>query len=117
MLHIAIAWIVLAALGFGAWWAAKAGARSPAVDGLLNAIPLVGSVRRHWALARFCQVFHTGLLASFRMSETLELAGDASQSARLREAGHRAAHSLEAGDMRTGLQTTLEQGRCPDLER
>jgi type II secretory pathway component PulF len=62
---------------------------------------MVGGVRRHWALARFCQVFHTGLLASFRMSEILELAGDASQSARLREAGHRAAHSLEAGDLLT----------------
>jgi type II secretory pathway component PulF len=101
VLHIAIAWAVLAALGFGAWWAGKAGARSPAVDGMLHAIPLVGSVRRHWALARFCQVFHTGLLASFRMSETLELAGDASQSARLRDAGRTAAHKLEAGDMLT----------------
>jgi type II secretory pathway component PulF len=101
MLHIGIAWAILAALGFGAWWAVKAGAKSPPVDGMLNAIPLVGGVRRHWALARFCQVFHTGLLAAFRMSETLELAGDASQSARLRDAGHRAARKLETGERLT----------------
>jgi type II secretory pathway component PulF len=101
MLHVGVAWTMLGVLGFTAWWAVKAGGKSVAVDGMLNRIPLVGGVRRHWALARFCQVFHTGLLAAFRMSETLELAGDASQSARLRDAGRTAAQQLEAGERLT----------------
>jgi type II secretory pathway component PulF len=97
VLHIGIAWALLGGLGFGAWWAMKLAGTSAAVDGMLNAIPLVGGVRRHWALARFCQVFQTGLLAAFRMTETLQLAGDASQSARLREAGRSAAKAVEKG--------------------
>jgi type II secretory pathway component PulF len=98
-LHMGIAWALLGGLGFAAWAAVKAAASSSGVDGFLNTIPLVGGVRRHWALARFCQVFQTGLLAAFRMTETLQLAGDASQSARLREAGRSAAHALESGDI------------------
>jgi type II secretory pathway component PulF len=96
--HLAIAWVVLGALGLGSWWAMKAAVTSARVDRFLNWIPLVGGVRRHWALARFCQVFHTGLLAAFRMTETMELAGEASQSAGLHVAAKRAAHSLEAGE-------------------
>lgn len=97
LLHIGIAWVLLGGLGFAAWWAMKLADTSAAVDGFLNAIPLVGGVRRHWALARFCQVFQTGLLAAFQMSETLELAGGASQSARLREAARSAAKGVEDG--------------------
>jgi len=95
--HIVVAWLLLGGLALVSIWAVKAAGTSKAVDGLLNSIPLAGGVRRHWALARFCQVFHTGLLASFRMSETLQLAGDASQSACLREAGSAAAQAVEEG--------------------
>lgn len=98
LLHVAMAWALIGGLGFLAWWAVKAAATSPVMDGLLNAIPLIGGVRRHWALARFCQVFQTGLLASFNMTDTLEMAGDASQSARLRQAGRKAARTVAAGD-------------------
>jgi type II secretory pathway component PulF len=97
LLHIGVAWILLGGVGLLAWWMVKTAGTSAAVDRLLSAIPLVGSVRRHWALARFCQVFQTGLLASFRMTETLQLAGDASQSARLSEAGRNAAEAVEQG--------------------
>ena len=97
LLHMGVAWALLGGLGFVVWWAMKLADTSTAVDGLLNAIPLVGGVRRHWALARFCQVFQTGLLAAFQMTETLQLAGDASQSARLREAGRSAAKGVEEG--------------------
>jgi type II secretory pathway component PulF len=100
VIHVVLAWALLGAIGFGAWGAVKLAATSAPVDGLLGSIPLLGGVRRHWALARFCQVFQTGLLAAFRMSDTLQLAGDASQSARLREAGRSAAHALEVGDTR-----------------
>jgi type II secretory pathway component PulF len=98
VLRLGIAWVLLGGVGFAAWIAMKAAATSSTMDGLLNSIPLVGGVRKHWALARFCQVFQTGLLAAFRMDETLHLAGDASQSAVLRDASKSAASSVEAGD-------------------
>jgi type II secretory pathway component PulF len=97
LVHIGIAWAILGGLGFLAWWMMKLADTSAAVDGLLSSIPLVGGVRRHWALARFCQVFQTGLMAAFQMTETLQLAGEASQSARLREAGRSAAKAVEEG--------------------
>jgi type II secretory pathway component PulF len=96
--HIGIAWLLIGGTALVGLWLLKRAATSTAADGLLRSIPLVGGARRHWALARFCQVFQTGLLASFRMSETLELAGEASQSAMIRDAALRAAHSLEAGE-------------------
>jgi type II secretory pathway component PulF len=101
VLHLAIAWALLFGIGFGAMAAVKFAATSPAVDGVLNRIPLIGGVRRHWSLARFCQVFHTGLLAAFQMTETLKMAGTASQSAVLAEAGKEAAEGIEAGETLT----------------
>jgi type II secretory pathway component PulF len=97
VVNIGIAWVLLGGLGLAAWWAVKTAGASVAMDGFLNAIPMVGGVRRHWALARFCQVFQTGLLAAFQITETLRLAGDASQSAQLREAARRAAKSVDKG--------------------
>lgn len=97
LLRLGTAWAGLAGLGFAVWTAMRAATTSTIMDGLLNSIPLLSSVRRHWALARFCQVFQTGLLAAFRISETLQLAGDASQSASLRRAGRSAAALVETG--------------------
>ena len=50
LLHMGIAWAILGGLGFVVWWAMKLADTSKTMDGLLNAIPLVGGVRRHWAL-------------------------------------------------------------------
>ena len=127
---LCVTWLLLGGLVFVAWTAVRHAVTSTAVDAALNRVPLVGSVRRHWALARFCQVFHTGLLAAFNMSETLQLAGDASQSALLRAAGRRAATRIESGETlaaslkaaaafpRTFLQSvaTAEQAGTLDLE-
>jgi type II secretory pathway component PulF len=101
LLQLAIAWALLLGLGFGAVAAVKLAATSPAADAFLNRIPLIGGVRRHWSLARFCQVFHTGLLAAFQMSENLKMAGTASQSAVLAHAGKDAAESIEGGQTLT----------------
>ena len=60
-------------------------------------LPLIGSTRRHWALARFCQVFQTGLLASMKMTESLKLAGAATQSALMNEAATRTAGAISSG--------------------
>lgn len=97
-LRVVVAWVLLGGLGFAVWTILRLAVTSTVADRWLNTIPLLGKVRRHWALARFCQVFETGLLAAFRVSETLKLAGDASQSATLHEAGRSAAEGIEAGD-------------------
>lgn len=99
--RLLIAWALILGVLFVAIMAIKAAVRSSAVDGLLNTIPLLGGVRRHWALARFCQVFQTCLLAALRISDTLRLAGDASQSAVLDEASHKAAAKVEKGEQLT----------------
>ncbi|RBP45266.1 type II secretory pathway component PulF [Roseimicrobium gellanilyticum] len=99
--RLIIAWTLILAVGIAAKMALKAATTSTAIDGLLNSIPLVGGVRRHWALARFCQVFQTCLLAALRISDTLRLAGDASQSAVLEDAGKQAAAKVEKGEQLT----------------
>jgi type II secretory pathway component PulF len=72
--------------------------RSEIVDRVLGMIPLIGSVRRHWAMARFCQVFHSGLLAAMRISECLHMAGEASQSGTLRKGTLRAQQKVLLGE-------------------
>ncbi|MDB6073619.1 MAG: pilC, partial [Verrucomicrobiaceae bacterium] len=61
--RLVIFWVLLGLVAL-VWRAlSRAAVRSEFIDRLLNFLPLIGSVRRHWALARFCQVFHSGLLA------------------------------------------------------
>lgn len=96
--RLIIAWVLILGVALIAKTALKAATTSTAVDGLLNSIPLIGGVRRHWALARFCQVFQTCLLAALRISDTLRLAGDASQSAMLNDAAKTAAAAVEKGE-------------------
>jgi type II secretory pathway component PulF len=95
---VALLWV---AVGLGLWgWRhlSRLAERSPWLDALLGRVPFAGRARRHWALARFAQVFHSGLLAALRMSRAVELAGDASQSGRLRAATRQAASRIEGGD-------------------
>lgn len=102
LLALGVMWLVIGALAFVGWRALQSAVHNAAVDRFLRSIPLVGTTRKHWALARFCQVFHTGLLAALKMSETLKLAGDASQSAVLSEASAQAAKSIEQGSTLAG---------------
>jgi type II secretory pathway component PulF len=95
--RIAFAWVIIAMLGVAWWMLSTLARRVSPVDRLLRLLPLIGSTRRHWALARFCQVFQTGLLAAMNMSETLRLAGEATQSAVLRSASMSAARKVEKG--------------------
>lgn len=107
LLRLGVMWMVFAAFAFLGWRALQSAVHNSAVDRLLNRIPLVGATRRHWALARFCQVFHTGLLAALKMTETLKLAGEASQSAILSEASVQAARKIESGStLAESLQAT-----------
>lgn len=95
LLWLIMLWAVLAGIYFLWHWLTKKALNSPAMDVWLNRIPWIGKARWHWAMARFCQVFHAGLLAALRMSEICRLAGEASQSGSIGAAGERAALSIE----------------------
>ena len=97
VVRIFFLWIGIGGI-FMAWNKAKnASVKSTSVDRFLNMLPLIGPARRHWALARFCQVFQTGLFAAMNISETLKLAGGATQSAVMNEASKRTALAIESG--------------------
>lgn len=68
------------------------------VDALLNRVPWIGKARRSVAMARFCKVYHSCILAGISMSETVLLASDASQSAVIRQAGEKLAKAAKAGE-------------------
>lgn len=107
LMPLALLWLVLLSL-FLLWrWLARLGARSAAVDFWLGRIPLIGSVRRHWALARFCQVFHACLLASMQITESIQLAGRASHSGLLRQASLDAAQRIAAGATISGAMADV----------
>lgn len=95
-LWIILLWVVLITLSFLAKWLSKKAQTSASLDTQLNRIPWIGTARQHWAMARFTQVFHAGLLAALRMSEICRLAGDASQSGRLKQGAYHAAELIEA---------------------
>jgi type IV pilus assembly protein PilC len=76
----------------------KAAPQSAPADRALHRLPWIGKARHHLALARFCKVYHAGLLAALPMSECARLAADATQSATLREAALRLAHQAERGE-------------------
>ncbi len=70
---------------------------SPAVDRLVNRLPWIGNARRNLAMARFCKVYHSCVLAGISMSETALLAAEASHSGVIREAGAKLVNVAKAG--------------------
>jgi type II secretory pathway component PulF len=56
------------------------GAHHAAIDGLLRWVPLVGSIRRNFAVARFCATYEMQLGAGVNVMEGLAAAGRASRS-------------------------------------
>lgn len=70
---------------------------TPGVDRLINRIPWVGNARRNLAMARFCKVYHSCVLAGISMNETAQLASDASHSGVIREAGVKLVKAAKAG--------------------
>lgn len=100
--RIIIGLVILWALIFGGlliWrWLTARAITSPAVDAWLGRLPFIGPARQHWALARFCQVSHACLLAALNMSESVRLAGRASQSGALLQASAIAAEQLTEGE-------------------
>jgi type IV pilus assembly protein PilC len=67
------------------------------IDRLINRIPWVGKARRNLAMARFCKVYHSWLLAGIPIIETAGIAAEASRSGLVRDAGTRLVEVAKAG--------------------
>lgn len=94
--------LILIYLGaFAAWLLASLlafeGARRTGVDALLRAIPLLGKLRRAFALERFCSAYEMQLKAGVNVMDGLQSAGKASQSALVVDVVKRAMPQLRAG--------------------
>lgn len=100
-------WIVILGGGVVWRWLSAQAVTHAGMDRLLNGLPVVGKVRGHWALARFAQVFHSGLLAALRMSECARMAGAASQSGSMRAGALKAGEKIEEGE---SLSLSLAEG-------
>ncbi len=74
-----------------------AGAGSGFFDRLLNAIPLLGKVRRSFALSRFCTVYGLQLDAGVNIIDALIAAGAASRSGSVRAAVNAAVTEVRGG--------------------
>ena len=91
---------------------AKSGARSASTDALLGMIPLIGRIRRGFALGRFCLTYELHLAAGVNVMDALFTAGEASQSGRVRRAVQRAIPKVRDG-AQVGA-TFAEDGSLPE---
>ena len=110
-ISLGLLWVVLLA---GSWlwrWLSHRAEVSADIDRSLRRLPFIGAVRKHWAMARFTQVFHAGLLAALRISDLLRLAGNASQSGLFLQGSEVAAQSVEEGQ--TIAQSLTEANTFP----
>lgn len=75
----------------------RAAPENAGLDRAINRIPWIGTARRNLAMARFCKVYHSCLLAGISMGETVQLASGAAQSGLIRDAGARLEQVAKAG--------------------
>lgn len=76
----------------------RAARENEEIDRVICRLPLVGKARTATAMAAFCKVYHTCLLAGIPMRETVRMAADASQSGLIRAAGIRLAQTVAQGN-------------------
>ena len=107
--RLVIFWALLLIISLSWRVSSRAAVRSATMDRLLNLFPLIGAVRRHWALARYCQVFHSGLLAGMHITDCLKMSGEASQSGILLQASAQAEENIRLG---RPLAEAYEDTRC-----
>jgi type IV pilus assembly protein PilC len=89
---------VLLALFLGARALLKAAPTSPPLDRWINRLPWLGKARKNMAMARFCKVYHSCVLAGISMDETVKLAAQASQSGVIRESGALLLQTAKSGN-------------------
>jgi len=76
----------------------RAGSSNSWIDHFLYRVPFLGKTRQNMAMARFCKVYHSCLLAGIPMSETVAVSASASHSAMLRKASKKLSKAVNAGD-------------------
>lgn len=100
-LKFGLTMLVVYTCGFIAWLGVKAAlaaaTTNPAVDSLLQRIPMIGGARRAMMMARFTKVYHTALLAGLSMRETAETAAEASRSGKIKRAAEAMTEVLKEG--------------------
>jgi type IV pilus assembly protein PilC len=74
-----------------------AGSTSATADRLLRRVPLIGKVRRAFALARFCLVYDLQLGSGVNVMDALSTAGKASRSGMIFQATERALPEVRSG--------------------
>lgn len=77
----------------------KLATENPGIDRLINLVPWVGKARRNLAMARFCKVYHSCLLAGISMTETAKVSAEASQSGMIRFAGIQLVKVAKSGNL------------------
>ncbi|MBE7497212.1 MAG: type II secretion system F family protein [Verrucomicrobiaceae bacterium] len=107
LIYVLVFWLLLVLVAMAWRWVSRRGTESAAVERWLWRLPLIGAVRRHWALARFAQVFHACLLAGMRMTECMRLSGEASHCGVLRQAAEDAARKIATGEMIGGAMADV----------
>jgi type II secretory pathway component PulF len=75
-----------------------AGATSPAVDTMLRLVPVIGSIRRNFAVSRFCSTYEMQLGAGVNVMDGLKAAGRASRSGLIASVVARALPEVLKGD-------------------
>jgi type IV pilus assembly protein PilC len=102
--YLAILWGSIIAVVLLSRWLSKVAAVNPAVDRFLSVIPVVGKLRRAFAVSRFSLAYDMQLEAGINVMSALESAATASGSARYLVAAHEGLPSLRAGE---SLSTVL----------
>jgi len=74
------------------------GARSAVMDSLLRCLPLVGAIRRNFAVSRFCSTYEMQLGAGVNVMDSLKAAGRASRSGLIAHAVARAIPEVLKGE-------------------
>jgi type II secretory pathway component PulF len=98
LLTLLVIYIALFSLWMGIRGWLKSAPKNADIDRWLNRFPWIGKARRNLAMARFCKVYHSCVLAGISMSETAQLAAEASQSGVIREAGRKLVQVAKAGN-------------------
>jgi len=94
---LGVGWVLLFGLGWVGRMLSRRAATSPFLDQMFSLIPWLGKARKEWALARFTQVAHSGMLAAMRPDDWVRLAGISSGSGRLYVGADRAAKRVSQG--------------------
>jgi type II secretory pathway component PulF len=92
-----VIWAAAAAAYIVGSFATDAARHSATIDRILRAIPLIGGLRRAFAMSRFCAAYDMQLEAGVNVYETLDAAGRASASAITANAAARARDEVRSG--------------------